>query len=399
MLKGKFIAIGVTGSIACYKALELVSLLKKKGAEVQVVMTKSACEFISPLSFRVISQNPVITSMFAEPTNWEVGHVALADKAKLFLIAPATANIIAKIASGIADDMLTSTILATKSKKLIVPAMNVHMYENAITQKNIKFLKEMGFYIMEPDEGPLACGYTGKGRFPEPVKILETVEQLLSHKDLIGKKILITAGPTREPIDPIRFLSNRSTGKMGYALARQAVLRGADTILVSGPTHIKPPLGLKELVEVNTAEEMLKAVLEHFDKADIVIKAAAVADFSPKDVQEKKIKKTSADNMLVLKQNTDILKVLGSRKTKQILIGFAAETDNAEQNAKEKLIKKNLDFIILNDVSRSGAGFGTDTNIVTILGSNGQQIKLPLMSKSKVADKILDMAQSVFKDR
>jgi len=391
MLEGKFIGLGVTGSIAAYKAVELVRLLKKRGAQVQVVMTKSGQEFVKPLTFRVISQNPVICDMFSEPTSWEVGHVALADKADMFLVAPATANTIARIASGIADDMLTSTLLATRSKKMIVPAMNVHMFENPITKKNIKTLQELGFYVMEPDEGFLACGYSGKGRFPEPEKILEQVEILLEErKDLSGKLVLITAGPTLEAIDPVRFISNRSSGKMGYALAKRAVARGARVILISGPTNLKPPIGLYKFIPVTTALEMRQAVLEYFDKTDIAIKAAAVADFRPKNYINEKIKKHQGELTLELEKNPDILLELGKRKKHQILVGFAAETTDIESNALDKLENKNLDLIVANDIKQKGAGFGADTNIVKIFYRDGQKEILPQMLKSEVADAILD---------
>lgn len=393
MLKGKSIAIGVTGSIACYKSLDLVSRLKKRGADVQVVMTKSACEFVTPMSFRTLSQNPVITSMFKEPTSWEVGHVALADKASIFVIAPATANIIAKFAAGIADDMLTSTVLATNAKKLIVPAMNVHMYENPITQKNIYFLRDMGFEVMEPDEGFLACGYSGKGRFPEVTKIMDKIEYMLTDKkDYLGKRVLITAGPTQENIDPVRFITNHSSGKMGYALAKQAVLRGADVTLISGPSSLHVPSGVKKFIPVKTTNDMLETVLENFPFTDLVIKAAAVADFSPKKVFTQKIKKQDNELTLELGKNPDILKELGKRKQTQVLVGFAAETQNIKENAKKKLRHKNLDLIVVNNVIQKDAGFKSDTNIVTIIEKNGKTQDFPRMSKQKVSDIILDKA-------
>jgi phosphopantothenoylcysteine decarboxylase/phosphopantothenate--cysteine ligase len=393
MLNDKFITMGVTGSIAAYKAVELVRLLKKKGADVQVIMTKSACEFIKPLTFQVVSRNPVITDMFEKPYYWEVEHVALADKADLFLVAPATANIIAKIAAGIADDMLSSTILATRAKVLIVPAMNVHMYENPVTQKNISYLRSLGFEIMEPAEGALACGYAGKGRFPEPVEILKRIEALMGKpRDFQNKKILVTAGPTREPIDPVRYISNRSSGKMGYALAEAAVLRGGNVVLISGPTNLEPPAGLYKFIPVETAREMQKAVIENFSWADVIIKAAAVADYRPKNYSTEKIKKRDGEMNLELVKNPDILQELGEKKTTQVLIGFAAETEDLEENAAKKLNKKKLDFIVVNDVTQEGAGFGSDTNIVKIIYRDGRVEAFPRMSKKDVADIILDRA-------
>lgn len=393
MIKGKFIAIGVTGSIACYKSLDLVSRLKKRGATVQVIMTKSAREFVTPISFRTLSKNPVITSMFDEPTFWEVEHVALADKASIFVIAPATANIIAKLAAGIADDMLTSTVLATKAKKLIVPTMNVHMYENPITQKNIYILRKMGFEVMEPDEGLLACGYKGKGRFPQVSKIVDKIEYMLTDKkDYKGKKVLITAGPTQESIDPVRFITNHSSGKMGYALAKQAVLRGADVILISGPSNLEVPTGVKEFIPIKTACDMQRAVLKNFSFSDVVIKAAAVGDYAPTQTFSHKIKKKGGKLTLELKQNPDILRELGKRKKNQVLVGFAAETQNIKANAQKKLEEKNLDLIVVNNVTQMDAGFSSDTNIVTIIEKNGIIEDLPKMSKQKVADFILDKA-------
>lgn len=391
MFQNKFVVVGVTGSIAAYKTVTLVRLLKKNGADVQVIMTKSACEFINPLTFRVVSQNPVITDMFSEPSNWDVAHVALADKADIFLVAPATANIIAKIACGIADDMLTCALLATRAKPIIVPAMNVHMYENPVTQKNIMKLKSFGYEIIEPDEGLLACGYTGKGRFPEPEDILEKLKKrIIKHQDFKNKKFLITAGPTREHIDPVRFITNHSTGKMGYALAGEAIDRGGQVILISGPTNIKPPPGLYKFVQVETTEQMRNAVIENFSWADIVIKAAAVADFKPKEYNTTKIKKNSSKMLLELEKTQDILKELGEKKTNQVLIGFAAETDNIEANAIKKLTNKNLDFIVVNNVTLKGAGFGSDTNIVKIIYKDGKIEELPIMLKRELAKVILD---------
>ena len=382
MLQGKFVVLGVTGSIAAYKSVELVRLLKKAGANVQVIMTKSGCKFIKPLTFQVLSQNPVITEMFKEPSRWDVEHVALADKADIFLVAPATANIIAKMAAGIADDILSSTLLATKAKIIVVPAMNVNMYENPITQRNIAALRKLDITVLEPEEGDLACGYSGKGRFPEPKDIVEHIKVILG-KDggLKDKRFLITAGPTREPIDPVRFISNYSSGKMGYALAEKAIQRGARVTLVSGPTNLSPPLGLEQFIAVKTAKEMYNAVLRHYDDVDVVIKSAAVADFSPKNIKSEKIKKHNTQMTIELEKNPDILQELGNKKAGQILIGFAAETSDLTVNAHEKLRKKNLDFIVANDLTKAGAGFAADTNIVSIIYKDGRIEELPKMSK------------------
>lgn len=391
MLKDKFIVLGVTGSIAIYKSLHLIRLLKKAGANVQVIMTKSACEFITPLTFQVISQNPVIMDMFEKPSHWEVEHVALADKADLFLVAPATANIIAKMAAGIADDMLTSTLLATKARIIVVPAMNVKMYENPITQRNIYSLIERDIKFIDPSEGNLACGYTGKGRFPEPTDIVEWIKIILGENgDFKDKKLLITAGPTREPLDPVRFITNYSSGKMGYALAEKAVQRGAKVTLISGPTNLTPPLGLSKYIAVDTAQEMFQAVMEHFTYADVIIKSAAVADFSPKDIEQNKIKKQDFNMRIELKKNPDILQELGKRKTKQILVGFAAETTEVLENAQNKLKRKNLDFIVMNNLTEEGAGFAVDSNIVKILHKDGRIEELSKMLKKDLANEILD---------
>ena len=390
MLQGKFVVLGVTGSIAAYKSVELVRLLKKAGANVQVIMTKSGCKFIKPLTFQVLSQNPVITEMFKEPSR-DVEHVALADKADIFLVAPATANIIAKMAAGIADDILSSTLLATKAKIIVVPAMNVNMYENPITQRNIAALRKLDITVLEPEEGDLACGYSGKGRFPEPKDIVEHIKVILG-KDggLKDKRFLITAGPTREPIDPVRFISNYSSGKMGYALAEKAIQRGARVTLVSGPTNLSPPLGLEQFIAVKTAKEMYNAVLRHYDDVDVVIKSAAVADFSPKNIKSEKIKKHNTQMTIELEKNPDILQELGNKKAGQILIGFAAETSDLTVNAHEKLRKKNLDFIVANDLTKAGAGFAADTNIVSIIYKDGRIEELPKMSKKDLANVILD---------
>ena len=395
-MKDKFIVVGVTGSIAAYKAVELVRLLKKRGAQVQVIMTKEACKFVAPLTFQVVSQNPVITDMFQPPYSWDVEHVSLARKADLFVVAPATAHIIARISAGLADDMLTTTILATKAKVVIVPAMNAHMYENMVTQRNIKYLNSLGFNVIEPGTGYLACGESGKGRFPEHGLILTEIQRTLSSNDLKGKKVLVTAGPTREHIDPVRFITNLSTGKMGFALAERAVIRGAEVTLISGSSYLQPPFCLNKFINVQTAEEMLRCVLDNFKGVDIVIKAAAVGDFKPQKVFSEKIKKTTDKDRLVLEfeKTPDILYELGKRKKQQVLVGFAAETNELIKHAKDKLKHKNLDFIVANDITQKGSGFGSNTNVVKIIYKDGSIEELPLMSKYDVADIILDRVLS-----
>lgn len=397
MFKGKVIVVGITGSIAAYKAAELVSQLKKRGATVHCVMTKAAQAFITPLTFRTLSQNPVITEMFAEPQHWEVEHVGLAVAADLFVVAPATANILAKVNCGLADDFLTTTLLATKAPVLFAPAMNVQMYENSATQENMQRLKERGCFFVEPEEGSLACGVQGKGRLAAIEAILAKAEELLvQEKPLLGKKVLVTAGPTREPLDPVRFLSNRSSGKMGYALARQAQLLGAEVILVSGPTALQASRGVK-LISVETAEEMYHAVLARAAACDIIIKAAAVADYRPKERKAEKLKKGEGDLVLELTRNPDILAELGRRKKEQLkeqfkeqfLVGFAAETEKVLASAGEKVRKKHLDFIVANDVTREGAGFACDTNIVTIVFPDGRKKELGKLTKDEVARAIL----------
>ncbi|MGI6607056.1 MAG: bifunctional phosphopantothenoylcysteine decarboxylase/phosphopantothenate--cysteine ligase CoaBC [Peptococcia bacterium] len=391
MLKEKVIVVGITGSIAAYKAAELVSQLKKRGAVVHCVMTEAAQAFVTPLTFRTLSQNPVITEMFAEPQHWEVEHVGLATAADLFVVAPATANILAKVSCGLADDFLTTAILATKAPVLFAPAMNVQMYENAVTQENITRLKERGYFFVEPGEGDLACGVQGKGRLAELELILARVEELLvQDKPLQGKKVLVTAGPTREPLDPVRFLSNRSSGKMGYALARQAQLMGAEVILISGPTALEPSPGVS-FIPVETAEEMYQAVMAHAADCQIIIKAAAVGDYRPKERKTEKIKKQPGDLVLELTRNPDILAELGSRKkeNEQILVGFAAETEKVLLSAAEKVQKKHLDFIVANDVLRAGAGFACDTNIVTLVFPDGRKKEFGKLSKDEVARAIL----------
>jgi phosphopantothenoylcysteine decarboxylase / phosphopantothenate---cysteine ligase len=383
------LVLGVTGGIACYKAVELVRLLVKDGFVVQVIMTRGAMEFVTPLTFQTLSGMPVASETLNLTQESEIGHINLADKADLFVIAPATANVIGKIAAGIADDLLTTVLMATQAPVLIAPAMNIHMYENPILQENVRKLRRMGYHFIEPAEGYLACGYEGKGRLPEPEKILEEIRRLLRKKDLVGEKLLITAGPNREPLDPIRYLSNRSSGKMGYALARAAIRRGAEVALISGPTGLEPPPGAR-LTSVMTAAEMHRAVLEEFSRCTTVIMAAAVSDYRPVELASKKIKRGKGPIELRLEPNPDILKEIGAKKNGKVLVGFAAETEELIANAERKLRDKNLDMIVANNVSEAGAGFDVDTNLATILDRAGAVRSLPLMSKDDLAEQILD---------
>lgn len=388
LIQDKKILVGITGSIAAYKILDLISLLRREGAQTKVVLTKAAQEFVSPLALAVMSGNQVFSGDFVPSASVE--HIQLAKEADLFLIAPATANTIAKLAYGIADNLLTEIALATKAPIIIAPAMNTNMYLNQATQNNLFALKERGFRIIEPSAGKLACGDEGQGRLAEQEKILQTIKEALTLKDYKGQKVLVTAGPTREPLDPVRFLSNRSSGKMGYALAEVAFYRGAEVTLISGPSFLEPPLGCK-LVKVETALEMREAVLDYFSEADVVIKAAAVSDYRPVKKEEKKIKKGAESLELLLVKNPDILEELGRIKTKQLLIGFAAETELAKEYAAAKLKAKNLDLIVVNDVSQKEAGFEAETNEVALIYPNGKIIDLPLMPKKEVAFKVLDI--------
>ncbi|MDH7576484.1 MAG: bifunctional phosphopantothenoylcysteine decarboxylase/phosphopantothenate--cysteine ligase CoaBC [Bacillota bacterium] len=392
----KTIVLGVTGSIAAYKAAELASNLVKRGYSVHVIMTRAATEFITPLTLQAVSQNPVHLDMFDPPRDWEITHISLAQRAHLVLVAPATANFICKLAAGLADDLLSATILATKAPVLIAPAMNTGMYENPIFQRQMRFLKGFGYFFVEPDTGRLACGGSGKGRLADVQRIIEALEQILnSKKDFIGRRLLITAGPTREPLDPVRFLSNYSSGKMGFALAQVARERGAEVILVSGPTHLEPPGGV-EYVAVETAQEMFDAVVERFPGVDVVIKAAAVADFRPRVKAQAKIKKQES-LVLELEKTPDILAYLGKHKKDQVLVGFAAETERILLNAGEKLTKKNLDLLVANDLTKEGAGFGEDTNIVTFLYPGGAAVSLPKLTKRELAGLILDEVAKLLK--
>ena len=389
MLKGKKIVLGVTGGIAAYKAAELVRELVRVEAEVYVVMTKGAQAFVTPLTFQTLSGNKVTTELFSLVEESEIGHIALADRAEVLVIAPATANIIGKIASGIADDMLTTIVMATKAPVLLAPAMNVHMWENAICQENIEKLRSRGYHFVDPESGGLACGYEGKGRLAEVSAIVDEICSILSPKDLTGETILITAGPTEEPIDPVRFITNRSSGKMGFALARAARRRGAEVILISGPAAIPAPQQVK-CIGVRSAAQMQEAVLTNLETASILLMAAAVSDYRPQQTASGKIKKTEAKTVLELERNPDILAEAGKRKGQRILVGFAAETENLLQNARGKLKEKNLDLIVANDVTLPGAGFNVDTNIVKILDRSGKVEELPLMTKEDLADRILD---------
>jgi phosphopantothenoylcysteine decarboxylase/phosphopantothenate--cysteine ligase len=387
--KQRTVVLGVSGGIACYKAVELVRLLIKEGFAVQVIMTRGAVQFVAPLTFQTLSGRPVATETFDLTQESEIGHIDLADCADLFVVAPATANVIGKVAAGIADDLLTTVIMATQAPVLIAPAMNVHMYANTILQENLRKLRRVGYHIMEPAEGYLACGYEGSGRLPEPEKIVEAIRRLLQRKDLIGEKLLITAGPNREPIDPVRYISNRSSGKMGYALARAALRRGAEVVLVSGPTAIEPPAGAR-LIPVTTAAEMRRSLLAEFPQCTAVIMAAAVADYRPVEVFEKKLKRANGPLELRLEPNADILKELGACKNGKMLVGFAAETEDLIANATKKLREKKLDMIVANNVAEEGSGFDGDTNRATILDRDGITDNLPLMTKEELADRIFD---------
>lgn len=397
MLKGKNIVLGVTGGIAAYKACDIASRLVKLGADVHVIMTKAACEFVTPLTFKTLTGNKVHTSVFDE-NDLGVPHIDLAQGADLLLVAPATANFIAKAANGIADDMLSTTILAASNKKIIIsPAMNSHMYENKAVQDNIKTLISRGFVVIKPDSGRLACGEEGVGKLPDPCDIVERVVSELSfNKNLVGKRVLITAGPTREKIDPVRYITNHSTGKMGYALARVAKAKGASVTLVTGKTNLKKPLGV-DVIEIVSAKDMFREVTERYFDTDIVIKAAAVADFKPKNVSESKTKKDNANLCIELEKTDDILKYLGQKKEKQILVGFCMETENLIENAQKKLETKNLDMICANSLNVPGAGFAFDTNVLTIIEKGGKITELGMDTKENLAAIILDKAAEMIK--
>ena len=392
MLKGKRVVLGVTGSIAAYKIANLASALVKLRADVHVIMTKNATNFINPITFETLTKNKCIVETFDRNFVHEVEHVSLADSADIMIIAPASANIIAKMANGIADDMLSTTYLAMRCPVIVAPAMNVNMYNNPIVQDNMEKLKKYNNIVIEPNEGYLACGYTGKGKMPEPEELLSyIIKEIGFEKDLIGKKILITAGPTREEIDPVRFITNHSTGKMGYAIAEMAMLRGADVTLVSGPVNIKKP-GFVKSINVVSARDMFEAVKSNYEDMDVIIKTAAVADYTPLDKKDEKIKKSENDSDLNIKleRTTDILNWLGhNRKEGQIICGFSMETQNMLENSKKKLEKKNADIIAANSLRDTGAGFGTDTNHLVLIKKDGIK-DLPLMSKRDAASALLD---------
>mgnify|MGYP003586982451 CR=1 FL=1 len=391
MLQDKKILLGVSGGIAIYKAVDLVSKLRKQGAQVRVVMTEHAAKFVTPLLFAEISGNQVAASMW-EREDYQVEHIALARWADLVLLAPATANILAKLAAGIADDMLSTVLLATRAPVLVCPAMNTEMYQHPATQANLKTLTARGVTIMEPEAGPLACGVSGTGRLPEVPEIIAFLQHYLAQKDgdLAGLQVLVTAAGTREPIDPVRYVGNRSSGKMGYAIAQAAAWRGAQVTLVTGPSALTPPPYV-QVVNVETTEEMKDACLQAYPRADIVIKAAAVADYKPREVSAQKIKKAGNEALtLVLDKNPDILQLLGQQKQRQFLVGFAAETQNLLANARAKIQKKNLDLLVANDVTLSGAGFGTETNIVKFLYADGRIEELTKMSKADIAQLLLN---------
>ncbi len=388
-IKGKSIVIGVTGSIAAYKIASLCSMLKKRDANVTVIMTRNATNFINPITFETLTGNKCLVDTFDRNFEFNVEHVELSKAADVFLIAPASANVIAKAAHGIADDMLTTTLLAATCPKIVSPAMNTRMFENPVTQDNIALLKKYGMTVIDPADGYLACGDTGKGKMPEPEVLFEYLECALTTKDLAGKKVLVTAGPTREKIDPVRFISNNSTGKMGYAIAREAFLRGADVTLVSGVTALASPIGVR-LVPILSAADMAREVKQYAQDADIIIKSAAVADYRPSVVYEEKVKKKEDEMSIPLEKTEDILAYLGEhRKEGQLLCGFSMETENMLENSKAKLEKKHLDMIVANNLKTAGAGFGTDTNVVTIITKDAAK-ECELMSKQDVAGVIFD---------
>ncbi|MDW7670859.1 MAG: bifunctional phosphopantothenoylcysteine decarboxylase/phosphopantothenate--cysteine ligase CoaBC [Bacillota bacterium] len=399
MLKDRHILVGVTGGIAAYKACELVSRLVKQGAYVDVVMTEAATSFVNPQTFQALSRNVVVTNLFQSIRYWEIEHITLSQKADLVVIAPATANILGKIAAGIADDFLTTAVMATTAPVIFVPAMNTKMYENPIVQGNMAFLKERGYQFIDPCEGLLACGDVGTGKMAEPSQI---EEYILNHfyrsQDLAGVSVLITAGPTMEPIDPVRYISNHSSGKMGFALAKAAVLSGADVTLVSGPVQLAPPAGCRHY-QVKTTQEMYDKVMALYDSQQIVIKAAAVADYRPAETAAQKIKKTENDLSIRMVRNPDILLELGKRKKHQILVGFAAETEMLVEHAMDKLHRKNLDMIVANDVSQEGTGFQHDTNQVLLIYSTGEIVEFALDQKEAIARKIIQQIVSFMKAR
>lgn len=398
MLKGKTVVLGVTGSIAAYKIANLASMLVKLHADVQVIMTQNATNFINPITFETLTGNKCLVDTFDRNFQYSVEHVSLAKKASVFLVAPASANVIGKMANGIADDMLTTTALAMKCPILVAPAMNTNMYENRIVKDNLDKLRAYGMKVIAPDCGYLACGDVGAGKLPKEELLLEFIlqETAYEQKDLAGKTVLVTAGPTVEAIDPVRFISNHSTGKMGYAIAKCAARRGAKVILISGPVNLEKPV-FADVISVQSAKEMYEAVMAHKDEADIIVKSAAVADYTPVTVADEKMKKKDGDLSIELERTNDILKTLGeTRREGQFICGFAMETQNLIENATNKLERKNVDMIVANSLRTQGAGFGTDTNIVTLLKRDGM-LELPIMSKDEVAARILDEAAKAFR--
>jgi len=388
MLKGKHIVLGVTGSIAAYKTAMLASMLKKRGADITVIMTQNATNFMNPITFESLTGNKCLIDTFDRNFQFNVEHVALAKLADVVMIAPASANVIAKVAHGIADDMLTTTLLACQCPKIFAPAMNTRMYQNPVVQDNMKLLSHYGMEVITPASGYLACGDTGEGKMPEPELLFEYIVRALYPKDMQGISVLVTAGATREKIDPVRYITNHSTGKMGYAIARAAMLRGAKVTLVSGKTELEPPMGV-HVIDVESAADMAEAVKAHAKTQDMIIKAAAVADYRPKHAADEKVKKKDDEMSLELERTEDILGYLGSHKMPgQFLCGFSMETEHMLENSRKKLEKKNLDLIVANNLKQEGAGFGTDTNIVTLI-SEEDTVQLPLMSKEEVADRLL----------
>lgn len=400
MLKDKTVVLGVTGGIAVYKSVDLVSRLKKEQANVEVIMTDGAKEFVTPLTFQTMSNNVVHHKMFSEITHYDVEHISLAKKADILVIAPATANIIGKIANGISDDLLSTVVMATKAQVVLVPAMNTVMYENPIVQENMAKLKKLGYEFVNPTSGLLACGDVGSGKMSEPAEILEYIKSYFVEKDLKGVNITITAGPTIEPLDPVRYLSNKSSGKMGYSIAKNAVDRGAVVNLITGPTKLTPPEGVN-LIRVDTTLEMKDAVEKYFEATDVLIKSAAPSDYRPKNVADKKIKKKIDDNELSIDfiENPDIAAYFGKKKADKIMVGFAAETNDLIENASKKIDKKNLDFIVANDVTIKGAGFDGETNLVTIIDREKNRTDYPLMDKKDVAVIILDKVKDILKTK
>ena len=403
MLSNKTIIVGVTGGIAAYKACDVVSKLKKLNANIHVIMTESACEFVQPMTFQTLSNNFVINDMFKEPKTWEVEHIELAKKADVFLIVPATANFIGKLAAGIADDMLTTTVMATRAPVIIAPAMNTNMYTNRIVQANMDKLGDLGYRFIDPASGRLACGDIGAGKLADVDDILAFIvdffEKESEAKDLAGRRIMISAGPTIEAIDPVRYITNRSSGKMGYAIAKRAVARGAQVTLVSGKTDLEVPEGLAKFISIESADDLYENLVGEFDSNDVVIQSAAVADYKPKSYSDKKIKKKDSDLSIELCRNKDIAQELGKIKGDKVLVGFAAETNDVLENAAKKIKKKNLDFIVANDLTMQGAGFSTETNIVKIIEADGRIKEYPKLLKSEVGDIILDKVRDILENK